>query len=336
VALVDGLEWASAVAQGGRYVLDIPERIPATPPCFLGGRIAFRCGDLTAAESPEWASGLHQLDLTFAATKPGAAPGPHGPSEVAPGPQGPAGGAPGPQGPHGALPGAELEPHEDILLFLDVKGEQVVSASEIGAALNIDVPLVEGYLDELEPEGVVGVARTFGGYSAFITPRGKVRAHRARGGPVARGKILPARPRAAATAASLDDASQHYFVAHEFSRENRDDLRRAIEEGLADSGLTPYYADGEVRQGHIFMDKILPKIRHTRFGIYDISNPQKPNVFLELGAAIAIGKPYFVICKTGTEVPADLGGLDRIEYESYSELAEQIRAKIQMPPGGHS
>jgi hypothetical protein len=121
---------------------------------------------------------------------------------------------------------------------------------------------------------------------------------------------------------------KEYFVAHEFSAEKKDDLRGAIENALAGLGLTPYYADNELRQGHIFTDKILPEIRHTRFGIYDISNPQKPNVFLELGAAIAMEKPYFIICKSGTDIPADLEGLDRIEYQSYADLTKQLRVKV--------
>jgi len=311
VALVDGLEWASAIARGGRYVLDIPERIPVMPPCFLGGRIVFRCGELTAVESPEWGSGLHDLDLTFGA-----------PERLPKRSE--------------AVPRPEAEPHDDILLLLDSQGDQAVSATEIGAGLNIDVPLVEGYLDELEPEGVVEVIRTFGGYSALITPRGRVRANRARRGRVVGGGESRARRPAAGLEARIDDASQHYFVAHEFSREKKDDLRKAIEEALVDSGLTPYYADAELRQGHILMDKILPKIRHTRFGIYDISNPKKANVFLELGAAIAMGKPYFILCEAGTDIPADLQGLDRIEYQSYSDLTDQLKVKIPKPSGGGS
>jgi predicted nucleotide-binding protein len=119
-----------------------------------------------------------------------------------------------------------------------------------------------------------------------------------------------------------------YFVAHEFTPEKTDDLRRAIDEALADSGLTPYYADNEVRQGHILTEKIVPKIRSTRFGIYDLSNPDKPNVFLELGAAIGMGKPYLIICERGTKLPSDVLGLDRIEYDSYVDLTRQLRAKI--------
>jgi len=316
VALVDGVEWGSAVTQGGRYVVLIPERMPVRPPCFPGGRIVFRCGDLTAAESPEWGSGLQELDLTFAAPKAGAGQATAEPSE--------------------AMQAAELESPDHILLFLDSEGDRMVDAAEIGAAVNIDAPLVEGYLDELELEGLVTVARTFGGYSAFITPRGRVRAHDVRGGRIPDGKVAPARRAAAATRDRVDDASQHYFVAHEFTPEKTDDLRRAIDEALAGSGLTPYYADNEVRQGHIFMDKILPKIRATRFGIYDLSNPEKPNVFMELGAAIGMGKPYFIICRQGTKLPSDVLGLDRIEYDSYVDLTGQLKAKVTKPSGGRS
>ncbi len=314
VVIVGGIEWASTVTQGGRYIVEIPERMPVTPPCFVGGRIIFRCGDLTAAESPEFRPGLNDLDLTFEAPKARASQREAKPSE--------------------AVPRAAVEPRDAILLFLDLKADQRVGSAEIGAALNIDIPLVDGYLDELELKGLVRVVRTLGGYSAFITPRGLVNAHEIKEGRVRRNTLISASPAAAGTAAPLDDASQHYFVAHEFSAEKKDDLRRAIEEALAASGLTPYYADVEVRQGHIFMDKILPKIRHTRFGIYDISNPQKANVFLELGAAIAMGKPYFIVCWRDTEIPADLQGLDRIEYQSYSDLTDQLKAKIPKPSGG--
>jgi hypothetical protein len=141
-------------------------------------------------------------------------------------------------------------------------------------------------------------------------------------------------PEPASGMVSTANDPEEYFVAHEFSRAKMDDLRRAIAKALAGSGLKPYYADNEVREGHIFKDKILPKIRATRFGIYDISNPEKPNVFLELGAAIGMGKRYFIVCWKGTKIPADLEGLDRIEYESYSHLTKELKAKIALPPGG--
>lgn len=121
-----------------------------------------------------------------------------------------------------------------------------------------------------------------------------------------------------------------YFVAHEYVQDKTDDLREAIEEVLKDSGLKPYYADAEVKEGHILLNKILPKIMSTKFGIYEISNPKKPNVFLELGMAIALDKPYYIIVRKGTEIPADLMGLDRIEYGSMKELKEELRKKIKL------
>jgi hypothetical protein len=129
--------------------------------------------------------------------------------------------------------------------------------------------------------------------------------------------------------AENSEDSMEYFVAHEFTPNQVDDLRGAIAVALSGSGLTSYYADNELRQGHIFRDKILEKIRVSRFGIYEISNPNKPNVFLELGAGLALGKPCIIICRQGTQVPADLQGLDRIEYQSYLDLTNQLREKLR-------
>jgi len=149
-----------------------------------------------------------------------------------------------------------------------------------------------------------------------------------------RAAVAPAAPEPRNDTLVANETSTEYFVAHEFTPEKTDDMRRAIDEALAGSGLTPYYADKEVKEGHIFTNKILRKIRATRFGIYDLSNPRKANVFMELGAAIAMRKPYFIICEQGTELPSDVLGLDRIEYESYVDLTRQLKAKVAKAPRG--
>ena len=64
---------------------------------------------------------------------------------------------------------------------------------------------------------------------------------------------------------------------------------------LRELGLKAYYADLEMRQSHI-LDKIRDMILKTQFGIFDISNPKKPNVFLELGLAIGAEQPFYIIC----------------------------------------
>jgi len=125
----------------------------------------------------------------------------------------------------------------------------------------------------------------------------------------------------------LEDAQEeyHYFVAHEFSKKKKDDLRDAIERAFRGTGLNAYYADLELRQSHI-LEKIKDMIFETQFGIYDISNPSKPNVFLELGIAMAAEQPYYIICEEekGTGVPTGLAGLDVIYYQSYRQLTEKL------------
>jgi len=118
----------------------------------------------------------------------------------------------------------------------------------------------------------------------------------------------------------------HYFVAHEFSKQKRDDLREAIEEAFKGSGLKAYYADIEVRQKHI-LEKIEERILKTQFGIYDVTN-SNPNVSLELGIARGAKKPYYIIHERGTKLPADLEGLDRIDYESYKQLTNELKEKV--------
>lgn len=120
------------------------------------------------------------------------------------------------------------------------------------------------------------------------------------------------------------------FVGHEFTTGMMDDLRQSVDSALEGSGLSAYYADRELLPGgQILLDKVLPRIHHSAFGIYEISNPEKPNVFLELGAGLAPGKICIIICKRGTNVPSNLHGLDRIEYRSFRDLSDQLRVKTK-------
>jgi hypothetical protein len=66
-ASIDGMAWGDTLVSGGRYALDVPESLPATPPCFEGGTITFTLNGAVCDETVEWASGLHDLDLNCAA-----------------------------------------------------------------------------------------------------------------------------------------------------------------------------------------------------------------------------------------------------------------------------
>lgn len=127
----------------------------------------------------------------------------------------------------------------------------------------------------------------------------------------------------------LDEIKGQVFVGHEYTKAARDDLRDTIKQALKGSRLTLWYADDELWNGQIFIGKIIPQIDNSVFGIYDISNPGVPNVCLEVGAAIALGQPYVIICEKGVEIPTNLDGLDSIRYESLKELKKELRKKTK-------
>lgn len=118
----------------------------------------------------------------------------------------------------------------------------------------------------------------------------------------------------------------HFFVAHEFSKQKKDDLRKAIEEAFIETEFNAYYADIEVRQSHI-LETEEERILTTQFGIYDVSD-SNPNVCLELGIAMGAKKPYYILHFKGTTLPTDLKGLGRIDYVSYEQLTEELKKKV--------
>ena len=81
IASIGGTEWGSAVISGGRYAIDVPERLPASEPCFAGDTIAFFVdGAPCTPVVQQWSSGLHDLDLSCVTV---ATPTPVAPTPVA-------------------------------------------------------------------------------------------------------------------------------------------------------------------------------------------------------------------------------------------------------------
>jgi len=65
-AAIGGVVWAITATRGGRYVMDVPQRLPAKPPWFPeAGKVSFMMGRVAAKESVAWRSGLTELDLAF-------------------------------------------------------------------------------------------------------------------------------------------------------------------------------------------------------------------------------------------------------------------------------
>lgn len=115
------------------------------------------------------------------------------------------------------------------------------------------------------------------------------------------------------------------FVGHVYSREQIDDLRRAIWSAFEEyTQFTPWFADDYYTPGHIF-SKIQDGIDKALFCIFELSHQSKPNVFLELGYALGKGKTCLLIVKAKTDLPSDLAGLDRIEYASMTQLSDGLK-----------
>ena len=99
-------------------------------------------------------------------------------------------------------------------------------------------------------------------------------------------------------------------------------LIQAIEAASVGSGLKPLYGRGVVF--HHRMDHI----RRAKLGIYDLSGPERTEVYLEIGAALGMGREVVIMCRKGSPIPGALHSLTRIEYEDASDLAEKLRKKL--------
>ena len=66
--LIDGITWATTTTSGGRYVFEVPMGMPVTPPCFAGGELTFEADGASCQESPQWAAGPLDLELTCGKT----------------------------------------------------------------------------------------------------------------------------------------------------------------------------------------------------------------------------------------------------------------------------
>jgi hypothetical protein len=106
------------------------------------------------------------------------------------------------------------------------------------------------------------------------------------------------------------------------------EMIRVIESAFDESGLVPIYGTEAVQKGDSLHHRI-DQIRDARFGIYDLSNPEKMDVLLELGVALGMGREVTIIFRKGSHLPEMIKQLNRIEYENFSDLAEKLRKRVK-------
>ena len=115
-----------------------------------------------------------------------------------------------------------------------------------------------------------------------------------------------------------------YFIS---SGIEEPDLIQAVKNAFEGSGLTPIL-DREASEKGESLQQRINQIKHAKFGIYDLSTPEKTDTFLEMGAALGMGKEVILIHKKGSPLPETMKNLNRIEYENVSDLIEKLRKKV--------
>jgi len=116
-----------------------------------------------------------------------------------------------------------------------------------------------------------------------------------------------------------------YFIC---SAIEEPELVQAIQSAFEENGLSPIPDMAEFRKRESLQQRI-DQIKRARFGIYDLSAPEKTDTFFELGAALAMGKEVIMICKKDSPFPETMKQLNRIEYENMSDLTEKLRKTLR-------
>jgi len=119
--------------------------------------------------------------------------------------------------------------------------------------------------------------------------------------------------------------SDYVFVGHRYSAQFMRDFRKAVKFAFDSYSkkLKIKYADESSSMGHILDKHIQPMIDDALFCIFDISEVDKPNVFIELGYAYGKNK-YVVLTSKSQQSPTDLAGFVTIFYDSFSELGDKL------------
>lgn len=135
-----------------------------------------------------------------------------------------------------------------------------------------------------------------------------------------KGRLLSAKP-------------DQYFVSHGFSPDLLADWRQALVAGLVQTDdrapLQPYFA-GDTLLGGFRLCGICDQLYTSRFSMFLLPPSQDRNVYLELGIAIGLGAPFFLIQHYEAEVPDGLAGLSRyVKGGLFRTMRRELAGQIE-------
>lgn len=123
------------------------------------------------------------------------------------------------------------------------------------------------------------------------------------------------------------------FIGHRFLPIIEDSLRFNLVHLFEPHAITLKWAGGDLSAKDIF-EGILKGIRGADLCLFDnLATSNKPNVYIEIGIAYALRKPMLFCEYVGSggntafeagNLPSDLQGLLRIQYQTYQELCKKL------------
>jgi hypothetical protein len=126
------------------------------------------------------------------------------------------------------------------------------------------------------------------------------------------------------------------FVGHRFLADIEKSLRFNLVHLLEPYGIHLRWSGYDLSARDVF-DDVVSGIRHADLCVFDnLGILNRPNVYIEIGIAHALGIPMLVceyagkakrVPDTGS-VPSDLQGLLRIQYRSYQDLSRQLHFRL--------
>lgn len=122
------------------------------------------------------------------------------------------------------------------------------------------------------------------------------------------------------------DAKPKLFVAMPSADEHRDEFDIAFLGAAHANGNPCEWLDLESFTGDVVAE-IEGRIRAAA-GVIALLNDHNPNVFLEIGYAMALDKTIFFVARKGQTTPIDIRNQRRVEYRRIAPLRDDLRTLI--------
>jgi hypothetical protein len=132
------------------------------------------------------------------------------------------------------------------------------------------------------------------------------------------------------------------FVGHRFCDAVTPNLRHNLAILFNAYGIQAKYSDSDSPNGPVFQT-ILDRIRRCDFAVFDDRETEtRPNTLIEIGAAIALGKPHFYFNyenkrtiliggkKEQIRTASDLAGMLYLPYREYDALFREFAVRLPL------